>query len=251
MPPRRVIFNRMPVTKNRIVKNLQRIRGNIAAACGRVGRTEQEVSMVAVTKAVDMETIKNAIDAGLRDLGESRVQALIERAADLTACLRRRANSLPGRVRWHMIGHLQRNKVKAVLEASDIIHSVDSLRLVEELNRQAERADRSVDIFLQVNCSREPQKFGAAVGAASHLAEIICTLKNLRLIGLMTMAPFVDDPEQARPTFVRLRELFEEMRVEKIGGDDFKHLSMGMSQDYAVAVEEGATVLRIGTALFE
>lgn len=241
----------MPVTKARIEKNVERIRGEIASACARADRLPEEVSLVAVTKAVDMETIRNVLDAGLTDLGENRAQQLTARAAELDAHLQRRRTALPDAVRWHMIGHLQRNKVRSVLGCVAAIHSVDSLRLAEEINARAERAERTVDVFLQVNCSQEPQKFGVAVGAATHLGEMICTLGNLRLIGLMTMAPLVDDAEQARPVFVRLRELFEEMRHDKIGGADFRELSMGMTQDYAVAVEEGATVLRIGTALFE
>ena len=240
----------MAVTKNRIEKNLHRIRENIAAACKRADRHPDEVAVVAVTKTVGLEEIKAVVDAGITELGESRVQQLIERAAELTACLQRRRTP-PVDVRWHMIGHLQRNKVKTVLEAVQVIHSVDSLRLAEEINIRAERAERVVDVLLQINCSEESQKFGCAVGAASHLAELICTLKNLRLIGLMTMAPLAKHSEDARPTFVRLRELFEEMRKEKIGGEDFRHLSMGMTEDYAVAVEEGATILRIGTALFQ
>ena len=150
-----------------------------------------------------------------------------------------------------MIGHLQRNKVKAVLECSDIVHSVDSLRLAEEISARAGKMERTVRVMLEVNCSRESQKDGVAVGAATHMGELISTLPNIRLVGLMTMAQLTDDAEQARPTFVRLRELFEEMRGEKIGGDDFCHLSMGMSQDYHVAVEEGATMVRIGSAFFE
>jgi len=241
----------MPVTKARIERNLQRIREDIAGACRRSGRTPDEVSIVAVTKAVDMETVKSLLDAGLTDLGENRAQRLTQRAAETEAHVRRRRTPLPAPVRWHMIGHLQRNKVKGVLNCAEVIHSVDSLRLAEEIHNRAERLGRVVDVFLQVNCSQEEQKFGVAVGAALHLAELICTLGSLRLNGLMTMAPLTQDPELARPSFVRLRELFEEMRAERIGGEHFRHLSMGMTQDYPVAVEEGATVLRIGTALFE
>ncbi len=245
------MLSAMPITKSKIEKNLQRIRQEVAEACERVGRSPKEVSILPVTKTVDLETIKNLLDVGLTDLGESRVQQLISRAQELAAHLQRRRNPLPGPVRWHMVGHLQRNKAKVVLEAVDVIHSVDSLRLAEELHTRAERMGRKIDVLLQVDCSRESQKFGCPVGAAVHLAELICTLKQLRLIGLMTMAPLSNDSEVVRPPFVRLRELFEEMRKEKIGGEAFRHLSMGTSQDYKVAVEEGATILRIGTALFQ
>jgi len=240
----------MAVTKNRIEKNLRRIRADIAEACSNCGRYPDEVAILPVTKAVGLDEIKSLLDLGLTELGESRAQQLVQRADEVSAHVQRRRSELPAPVRWHMIGHLQRNKVKQVLAAAEVIHSVDSLRLAEELNARAEKMNRIVEVFLQVNCSEEPQKFGCAVGAAVHLAELICTLRQLRLVGLMTMGPLVANPESARPSFVRLREIFEEMRGEKIGGEDFRHLSMGMSQDYKVAVEEGATILRIGTALF-
>ena len=241
----------MPVTKNRIASNLARIRDDVAAACARVGKDPSGVAVVAVTKEVEFETVKNLLDAGVTDLGENRAQQLAHRAEEMAAHLQRRRNALPGPVRWHMIGHLQRNKVRHVLGVASVIHSVDSLRLAEEINARAERDGLVMDVLLQVNCSDESQKSGCAVGAATHLAELMCTLENLRLLGLMTMGPLVDDPERARRTFVRLRELFEEMRHEKIGGASLRHLSMGMSQDYTVAVEDGATVLRIGRALFQ
>lgn len=242
----------MAVTRNKIAKNLARINENIAAACKKVRRSPSEVCIIAVTKAVDVDTVKNLVAAGATHLGESRVKPLAERAEVVAEYLkRRRGNEPTPEIKWHMIGHLQRNKVKAALEYADVIHSVDSLRLAEEINSRAERLDRAVDVLLEVNCSQESQKFGCAVGAALHLGELICTLKHVRLVGLMTMAPLSKNPEAARPTFVRLSELFVEIKKEKIGGDDFKHLSMGMSQDYQVAVEEGATMLRIGTAIFE
>lgn len=240
----------MAVTRAKIESNLGRIRETISAACARAGREPKDVAIVAVTKTVEFDTVKNVLDAGLTELGENRATQLTERAKQMSAYLQRRRNALPAPVRWHMVGHLQRNKVRATLKCVDMIHSVDSLRLAEEINAQAERADRVADVLLQVNCSDEQQKFGCAVGAATHLAEMISTLENLRLLGLMTMAAVSDDPERSRPVFVRLREIHEEMRHERIGGRAMRHLSMGMSQDYGVAVEEGATILRIGTALF-
>ena len=247
----RGIFARMAITVSRIQKNLARIRDNIAGACDRAHRSPSEVAIVAVTKSAELDAIKRLLDVGLTDLGESRVQQLTERADELAAYLQRRQVPLPRPVRWHMVGHLQRNKVKAALAVADYVHSVDSLRLAEEIDARAEASGRTIDVLLQVNCAEEAQKFGCAVGAAVHLGEIMTTLNNIRLLGLMTMAPLTDEPDASRHTFVRLRELFEEMRNEKIGGSDLRHLSMGMSQDYAVAVEEGATMVRIGTALFE
>ncbi len=241
----------MAISKSRIEQNLQRIRENIAVACARSGRSPQEVRIVAVTKSVDCDTIMNALDAGLTDLAENRVQQLTDRQVEIAERLGRRRSQPVPEVRWHMIGHLQRNKVKQVLEISHLVHSVDSLRLAEEINDRAEKLNRRVDVLLQVNCSQEPQKSGAAVGAAMHLAELLCTMQHLRLVGLMTMASLGEGPEAARPAFSLLREMFDELRFNKVGGVDFCQLSMGMSQDYTTAVEEGATLLRIGSALFE
>ncbi|MDP6637423.1 MAG: YggS family pyridoxal phosphate-dependent enzyme [Phycisphaerae bacterium] len=240
----------MPTTANRIAKNLSRIRQEISDACQRVGRSPDSVEIVAVTKSVDIPAIKNCLKAGLVNLGESRPQQLAERFGQLDEYLHQRHDALQNEVKWHMVGHLQRNKVKQALTAADVIHSVDSLRLAEEISTRAEADERVVDIMLQVNCSQEDQKFGCAVGAATHLGEMICSMRSVRLTGLMTMGPVSEDPEQTRRAFIRLREIFEEMKHDKIGGDGFAHLSMGMSGDYAIAVEEGATIVRIGTALF-
>lgn len=241
----------MAVTTNKIEKNLQRIRENIVEACKRANRHPDEVGLIAVTKSVDLDTIKNLLDAGVTELAESRAQNLAERAEEVAAYVNRRRSPLPAPVRWHMVGHLQRNKVKSVLPVVAAIHSVDSLRLAEELQDRAEKLDQSVSVFLQVNCSQEEQKYGCAVGAAAHLGEMIASMDNLDLAGLMTMGPLTEDPNESRMAFSRCRELFEDMRLDRIGGEHFRHLSMGMSSDYVPAVEEGATLLRIGTALFE
>jgi len=241
----------MAVSRNRIEKNLATIREKIRAACRRARRDPSEISLVAVTKTVDLETIKNLIDAGITDFGENRAQQLTERAAELDAYLKRRRNDVPRPIRWHMIGHLQRNKVKHTLQASRTVHSLDSLRLAEELQDRASRCDQTVNVFVQVNCSQEPQKYGVPVGAAGHLGEMVCTFKNLRLVGLMTMAPLSADADAVRESFSRLREVMADMKRDQIGRPTLKHLSMGMSNDYEIAVEEGSTVLRIGSALFE
>jgi len=244
------MFAVMPVTANKITKNLDRILKDISDACERVGRSSDDVQIVAVTKSVDIATMKNCLKAGLTNLGESRPQQLAERFGQIDEFLQQRRDSVQSVVKWHMVGHLQRNKVKQALTAADVIHSVDSLRLAEEISTRAESDERVVDIMLQVNCSQEEQKFGCAVGAATHLGEMICSMRSVRLTGLMTMGPTSGDPEQTRRAFVRLREIFEEMKHDKIGGDGFRHLSMGMSGDYVIGVEEGATIVRIGTAMF-
>ncbi len=240
----------MGIVQAKLAENLVAVREKIDAARVRSRREDQPVRLVAVTKSVELDTVRDLIDLGQTDIAESRVQQMTQRARDLTPWLANRPKKAPD-VQWHLIGHLQRNKVKAALSVAEMIHGVDSLRLSEDISARAERDGRQVDCLLEVNCSGESNKAGVAVGAASHLVEQICTLDGIRLVGLMTMAPMVEDPEQARFAFVRLRELFEEMRGEKIGGKDFQHLSMGMSNDYEVAVEEGATIVRIGRALFE
>ena len=239
----------MGISKQKLADNLASVHDRMAAACGRARRDVSEVSLVAVTKAADLPVIAELVLLGQTDLAESRVQQLIERAGD--ARLTQAAETLGATIRWHMVGHLQRNKVKPCLEAATMLHSVDSLRLAEEISTLATRNEIEVECLMEVNTSNEAAKGGVAVGAAGHLAEQICTLRGIRLTGLMTMAPLVADPEKARFCFVRLRELFEEMVAEKIGGGGLRHLSMGMSNDFEAAVEEGATLVRIGTALFK
>ena len=238
----------MNISKQKLAANLASVHERMAAACGRVRRDVSEVSLVAVTKAVDVGMIRELVLLGQADLGENRVGQLIERAGE--SRIAEAAREIGPPVRWHMVGHLQRNKVKSCLDAASVIQSVDSLRLAEEISVRATRAGRVVECLMEVNTSKESQKGGVAVGAALHLAEQICTLDGIRLTGLMTMAPLVGDPEQARFCFSRLAELFDEIRSEKIGGRDLRHMSMGMSNDFEVAIEEGATMVRIGTALF-
>lgn len=241
----------MAVTRKRIEKNLKHIHREITEACRRVGRNPQDVSIVAVTKTVELDVIKNLIDAGVTEFGENRVQQMVLRAGELDNYLRRRRNPLPTPIRWHMIGHLQRNKVRKCIDVAEVVHSVDSLRLAEELSELAVKMEKHVDIMLQVNCSTEPQKYGCAVGAAMHMGELVTTLPNINFVGLMTMGPLGADPTKTRNAFARLQELFEEMRTEKIGGEKFCELSMGMTHDYVIAVEQGATMLRIGSAFFQ
>jgi len=237
---------------SKISERIKTVKGTIASACARAGRDAGEVKLVIVTKSVGIEAIKEVIRLGYRELGENRVQQLRRVSAEIEEFLRQGGgdSSVAGQVTWHMIGHLQRNKVRQVLPISSVIHSADTLRLAEEINSRAEKLGLRPRILLQVNTSREPQKYGVPVGAATHLAEQVETLPHLELAGLMTMAPLTRNKDVVRACFVRLRELFLEMRGEKIVGLAFKELSMGMSSDYEIAVEEGATMLRIGSAIF-
>jgi pyridoxal phosphate enzyme (YggS family) len=236
----------------KIAERIKRVKETIASACARAGRDSAEVALVIVTKSAAIEAIEEIIRLGYLDLGENRVQQLKKVAAQIEEFFQRspdESTTIP-KIRWHMIGHLQRNKVRQVLPIIEMIHSVDTLRLAEEVNTSATKLNLSVNVLLQVNTSQEPQKYGVSVGAVPHLAEQIETLPNLKLMGLMTMAPLTRNKDVIRECFVRARELFVEMRGEKIVGRHFTELSMGMSSDYEIAVEEGATILRIGSAIF-
>ncbi len=237
---------------SRISDRLKQIEANIADACVRTHRDVGQVKMVVVTKTAPLASVKEVIELGYTELGENRVGHMKQLAGEVAQLVGQPDGESGAcrKVNWHMIGHLQRNKVKQALKISSMIHSVDTLRLAEEINSAGGKLGTRPDIFLQVNCSGEPQKYGAPVGAAIHLAEQFVTMENLRLTGLMMMAPLTMDKDVVRSCFVRARELFEEIKAEKFGGGEFRQLSMGMSQDYEIAVEEGATILRIGSAIF-
>jgi len=236
----------------KISEKLKRINDTISAACARAGREPEEVRLVVVTKSATIEAIKEVLQLGVTDLGENRVQQLKKVTAQVEEFLQGPAGNpaLLKNIRWHMIGHLQRNKVRQVLPTAALVHSVDTLRLAEEINTAAAKLNLRPKVLLQVNTSDEPQKYGVPVGAATHLAEQIETLPNICFAGLMTMAPLTHNKDIVRACFVRARELFVEMCGEGIVGPQFTELSMGMSSDYEIAVEEGATILRIGSAIF-
>lgn len=229
----------------------------VGDAARRSGRQPQDVLVVAVTKFAQPDQIRELLEMGHSDFAENKVQSLADRVALVDGFLERHRIlkpshpvQLPERVRWHMIGHLQRNKVKKVFDLITLVHSVDTLRLAEEIQDVGMRKDRTIDVLLQVNCSFEKSKFGIALPAARHLAELIDTMVFLRLRGLMTMAPFTDDRAAIRGTFERCRELYDDIRRTGIGGSAFNILSMGMTNDFEVAIECGANVVRIGSAIF-
>jgi len=242
----------MTILMTKISERIERIKDTINSTCARVGRDPGEVKLVVVTKSANIDAIKEVIRLGFTDLGENRVQQLKKISAEVAGFLQEQSNNqaLPKKINWHMIGHLQRNKVRQVLPISCLIHSVDTLRLAEEISASAAKLNLSPKVLLQVNTSNEPQKYGVPIAASTHLAEQIETLPNLKLIGLMTMAPLTHNKDIVRACFVRAKELFIEICGEKIVGPNFTELSMGMSSDYQVAIEEGATILRIGSAIF-
>lgn len=210
----------------------------------RAGRDPEEVKLVAVTKTIDIDRIIEAINAGLRVFGENRVQEAQKKISDLKS-------QIPdSRIEWHLIGHLQKNKTKYAVQLFDLIHSVDSIGLADELDRQAKRLDKVQRILIQVKLSEEERKHGIPEEGLVSLIEKIKDLNNLRLEGLMTMPPYLDDPEMVRPYFSRLREIKDRINSLQILPHPLKELSMGMSHDFEVAIEEGATMVRIGTAIF-
>ena len=222
-------------------QRLERVHERIAETALRVNRRQDDVTLVAVSKTHTAEIIQHAIAAGVTDLGENRVQ---EADAKIFAVGRKAA-------RWHLIGHLQSNKARRAVELFDVIHSLDSVKLARRLDRVCEEINREVlPVLIQVDLGKETTKTGAAEGELPKIIEAIAQLPTLRLIGLMTLPPYFDDPENGRSFFRRLRELRDELRAQGAFGDQSGELSMGMTHDYQVAIAEGATIVRIGTAIF-
>jgi pyridoxal phosphate enzyme (YggS family) len=219
-----------------LTSRLAAVQARMRAAADRSGRRIEDVRLVAVTKGVDPERIREALALGIVDLGENRIQEALPKIAALGPA-----------PRWHLVGHLQRNKVGRAIEVFALIHSVDSVRLAEEIARRAGVLGRDIPVLLQVNVAGEPGKHGFAPEEVRDAARRIAGSPGVRVRGLMTIAPLADDPETVRPMFRRLRRLSEEVRAEVSDADE---LSMGMSQDYEVAIEEGATLIRVGRAIF-
>lgn len=241
--------------KSALAERLEGVRQRIQEAAARAKRDPKEVTLIAVTKTATPEMIREAVALGVTDLGEGRVQQLVQRAGQMNEVQTRRrihsSDDAPAKpAAWHMIGHLQRNKVKPLLPLVACIHSIDTLRLAEEIDIAAAKLGKKVNVMMQLNASEESAKFGVAIGAATHLGEQIATMDNCQLVGLMTMAELTDDETAVRNAFRRTREVFEEMKWQKIGGPAFRHLSMGMSHDFEIAVEEGSTMVRVGSAIF-
>ena len=222
----------MPGIRDNLLKVVERIE----RAARRTGRDPAEIRLVAVSKTVESERIREAVEAGVKILGENYVQEA-----------KKKIEEIGHPVAWHFIGHLQSNKAKYAVHLFDMIHSVDSLSLAEELNRRAEQVNRNVKVMVEVNISGEATKFGTDEGRVMELAKGITGLNQLSLEGLMTMPPYFDSAELSRPYFVELRRLREKLLRE---GIPVRELSMGMSTDFEVAIEEGATYVRVGTAIF-
>jgi PLP dependent protein len=223
-----------------IKERLHVVDQRIAAACRRAGRARTDVTLVAVTKTVGVDIAQQLVEAGVRDLCENRPQELWRKAA-----------SMSGGVRWHLIGHLQRNKVEKTLPLVTMIHSVDSVRLLEALEEEAARRSQTIEALLECNASGEASKLGFALADLPRIIPQLARLRYVQISGLMTMAAFDANPENCRPTFAALRRLRDELCQSVARPHRMVHLSMGMSNDFEVAIEEGATIIRLGTVLLE
>jgi PLP dependent protein len=231
--------NEQLLTKDHLAANIDHVRSTIAEAAMGVGRAPEEITLVAVSKSKPVELVQMAYNVGVTDFGENRVQEALPKIAAFH----------PQGLHWHMIGHLQSNKAGKVVNPFYCVHSVDSLHLAQALNRHAGEQGKRLFVLLQVNVSGEASKEGMAPAEVLALARQIVALPHIQVEGLMTIAPLTEDPEQVRPVFRALRLLREQLRAE-LPQCPWRHLSMGMTDDYSVAIEEGATIVRIGRAIF-
>lgn len=220
-------------------ENLANVEKNITQACKNAGRSRDEVTLIAVSKTKPVEMLQEIYDENIRDFGENKVQELCGKM-----------EQLPADIRWHMIGHLQRNKVKYIVGKVELIHSVDTYRLAEEINIQAKKQNVIVPILVEVNIAHEESKFGISAEDAILLVEEISKLENIRIKGLMTIAPYVENPEDNRLYFRKIKQLSVDITNKNIDNVSMEILSMGMTGDYMVAIEEGATMVRVGTGIF-
>lgn len=217
-----------------ITENLEAVKRSIESASRKAGRAGDDVTLIVVTKTRSIAEIKEAIACGVRDIGENYVQEAESKYSEIGDI-----------VQWHMIGHLQRNKARHVVEFASMIHSVDDLELAREISRRAQNIGKRIDVLVEVKVSDEPTKFGAGADEALRLIENIAGFEGIRVCGLMGMAPFLENPEETRPFFSQLRRLWE-----KLPDEQRLFLSMGMTQDFEIAIEEGSNMVRIGTAIF-
>ena len=222
-----------------VAENLEQVRKNFELACKEAGRDPKEVTLISVSKTKPVSMLQEAYDAGSRDFGENKVQEIMDKVPQL-----------PSDIRWHMIGHLQRNKVKYIVEKVALIHSVDSLRLAETIEHEAARHNVTVPVLIEVNVAQEESKFGLKTEEVLSLVESVAAFPHIHIEGLMTIAPYVEDPEENRGIFRQLKKLSVDIADKNINNVNMSVLSMGMTGDYQVAVQEGATMVRVGTGIF-
>lgn len=222
-----------------ISENIENIRKNIDAACKRSGRDPKDVLLLAVSKTVDVDRIKVAVGCGLNSLGENRVQEIMEKYEPMGE-----------NVKWHLIGHLQTNKVKYIIDKVELIHSVESIKLAEEINKQAKKHNLVMDVLVEVNMADEESKFGVKPEETESFIRELALMDNIRVRGLMTVAPNVENGEENRVYFRNMKQLLVDINAKNINNINMDILSMGMTGDYETAVEEGATIVRVGTGIF-
>ncbi len=222
-----------------IAENLEQVRANIRRACEAAGRDPEEVTLIAVSKTKPVPDLQEAYRAGSRVFGENKVQEILDKY-----------DRLPKDVQWHMIGHLQRNKVKYIVDKVAMIHSVDSLRLAETIEQEAAKRGVTVPVLIEVNVAEEESKFGVKMNEVAALLEAVSRFPHIKAEGLMTIAPFVENAEENRPVFRQLKKLSVDINRKNINNVNMNVLSMGMTGDYQVAVQEGATMVRVGTGIF-
>ena len=222
-----------------IRENLNDVKENIVSACRASNRQPQDVTLIAVSKTKPVELLREAYDAGIRGFGENKVQEILEKAP-----------ALPDDIRWHMIGHLQKNKVRQVIDKTVLIHSVDTVALAEQIEKEAAKKNIDVDILLEVNIGEEESKYGFRAGEVLEAVTIISKFSHVHIKGLMTIAPFVENSEENRDIFQKLYQLNVDIKSKNIDNVNMAVLSMGMTGDYMTAIEEGATMIRVGTGIF-
>ena len=222
-----------------VVENLAEVEKHICEACARAGRSRDEVTLIAVSKTKPVSMIEELLPGGTRDFGENKVQELVDKY-----------EVLPKDIHWHLIGHLQRNKVKYVVDKACLIHSVDSMRLAETISEEGVKKGVTVPVLIEVNVAGEESKFGVTLEETEGLVREIAKLPSIQIKGLMTIAPYVEDPEENRVHFSRLKQLSVDIKNKNIDNVAMDVLSMGMTGDYQVAIEEGATMVRVGTGIF-
>ncbi len=222
-----------------INENISSIKKDIVDVCKASGREPRDITIVTVTKTIDLDSINKALECGLNTCGENKVQELIDKYEQLDKS-----------IKWHMIGHLQTNKVKYIIDKVELIHSLDSIRLAKEIDKRAKNIDKIMDVLVQVNIGEEDSKYGININSIEDFLVQLKDLKNLRVQGLMAIAPYVEDPEEVRSLFRQMKNEYDELKSIKAQNINMNYLSMGMTNDYKVAIEEGSNLIRIGTGIF-
>lgn len=220
-------------------ENIKKVKDKIEDVCKRAGRAPESVTLIGVTKTYEADIMNAGISYGIRDIGENKVQEII-----------RKYDEVDKNVKWHLIGHLQTNKVKYIIDKVDLIHSVDSLKLAKEISKRAQQYGKTMEVLIQVDIDGEETKFGVAESHVEELVKNIAELPNIKLKGLMNIAPIYDDREKTRGIFKKMRKIFDELQKMKYDNIEMEYLSMGMSGDFDIAIEEGANLIRIGTSIY-